>query len=87
MGTTKTRECPLGKPKADYSCKFCHVYLHRGDSDCGCSELRREVTHYASLCHECAAAVDVLMADTPVGKVHRALARQAWFDGRGPGDD
>lgn len=78
--------CPAGRPDPAYHCRFCGEAVHRGDSGCGCSELRRETTLYASLCRGCAAAVDTLTADTAVGRVHRALVHEADCRGR-PSDD
>lgn len=77
--------CSNGRPGAAWSCRFCHVPLHRGDDDCSCSEFR-EVTLMASLCGRCANAIDVLMADTTVGKVHRTLVYEANLRGRPTGD-
>jgi hypothetical protein len=77
--------CPAGQPiprGGSYRCEFCSTRLHRGDSGCGCSELRKKVTSYSSLCHEHAAAIDVLTADTAVGLVHRRLVQKADMAGR-----
>jgi len=79
--------CPNGQPDPPYRCRFCQVWVHRGDSDCGCSELRQTVTYYASLCHACAEALDVLTADTLVGRIHRELVHQANMAGRPSSDD
>ena len=67
--------CPLGKSHPHYSCRFCHVRLHRGDEDCECSTYRQP-TRGASLCIECAEALDVLTADTLVGQIHRRLVSE-----------
>jgi hypothetical protein len=86
----RERTCPLGNPGAGYTCEFCQpkVRLHRGDDpNCGCSTLRREVTHYSTLCHTHAQAIDELTADSAVGTVHRALVRKADLAGRRSGDD
>ena len=72
-----TALCPNGQPDPGYSCRFCHVRLHRGDSGCGCSEHRPKVTYFASLCHTCAQCIDTLMEETPLGRVHRALVQEA----------
>ena len=73
--------CPAGKPIPDmsYSCRFCHVRLHRGDSGCACSQMRPDVTLYSTLCVPCAESVDVLTAETVIGRVHRALRHEAMF--------
>lgn len=77
MSVRPTFSCPNGNPDPQYSCRFCRVRLHRGDDPCGCGEHRPEVTHYATLCHECAAVLDTLGADTRLGDIHRALVREA----------
>lgn len=69
--------CVEGKEGAGWACRFCRVRLHRGDDPCTCSAFREKVTAYASLCVPCAEAVDVLTADTRVGKVHRRLIQDA----------
>jgi hypothetical protein len=79
------QRCLKGGENPHYSCRFCRVPLHRGDSDCGCSEFRK-VTSYASLCHECAGAVDVLMGPTSIGRVHRSLVHEANLAGRPTSD-
>ncbi len=71
--------CLVGKPNPAFSCRFCHRRIHRGDSECACSEFREGVTLYASLCVPCASAVDILMADTVLGRVHQALVYKAQF--------
>ncbi len=75
-----TLQCPKGRPVAagSFSCRFCRAYpLHRGDSGCGCSTMRLEITYYSTLCIECAEALDQLTADTRLGKIHRELVNQA----------
>lgn len=67
-----TEICPMGRPAPNYRCRFCPTPLHGGDSGCGCSQYR-PTTSYASLCVECASAIDQLTADTPLGRVHRSL--------------
>lgn len=80
------RLCADGQPDAAWSCYFCRVSLHHPDMGCGCSE-RRPLTRYAPLCRPCAGAVDVLTADTVVGRAHRVLVHKASCDGRPSGDD
>jgi len=83
-GPRPTPVCPVGKPDAAYSCRFCHVSLHH-PGDCYCSAYRG-VTFYAPLCNFCADALDVLMDDTTVGNVHKILVREANMAGRPSGD-
>lgn len=78
--------CPNGQPDPRWSCRFCHVRIHSGGDQCDCSTYR-EPTHGASLCTPCAKALDALMADTTVGRVHRALVHAADMAGRPSSDD
>lgn len=77
--------CPKSKYNPNYSCRFCHTKIHRGDSSCGCSTFR-ESTNCASLCIPCAAALDLLTANTRLGIVHHELVRAEYFKNR-HGDD
>lgn len=86
-GTSFEHRCPNGLPNPQYRCRFCQVPLHYYQNTCGCAEIRKEVTLYGHLCHGCAGAIDMLMEDTVVGRVHKALVKESWFAGRGPSDD
>lgn len=82
MGEPGDREqCAAGVERPDYSCRFCNVRIHRGDSGCACSTFR-DATLYASLCVDCADMLDMLTADTRLGRVHKALVHQADMAGR-----
>lgn len=78
----QTHECPNGREGARWSCYFCHRRVHHYD-ECECSA--RHPEHYATVCNECAVALDQLRdTTTTLGRVHAAVVRKAWFDGRGP---
>jgi hypothetical protein len=77
---TQERLCPLGRliETGSYSCYFCSAWpLHRGDSGCGCSQQRLATTYGATLCNDCAEALDILTAATLVGKIHKRLVHDA----------
>lgn len=78
--------CPNGGSGPNYSCFFCFLRVHGGDSPCGCSTFRG-ATQRASICLPCAEALDQIndMA-TPIGRVAQALIRKADTAGR-PTDD
>lgn len=86
MGDDMSGGCSLDTPKG-WRCRFCRSEIHGAGENCTCSTYRLEVTRYASLCLTCADAVDALMADTPLGRVHRALVHDANMAGRPSSDD
>ncbi len=73
-----TKVCPEGKDGSNYSCRFCRVRLHSGDDPCPCSTYR-PLTSYATLCILCAKDLDILTADTRLGRIHRDLVDKAMF--------
>ena len=69
-----------------YSCMFCNKKVHRGDSGCSCSTLRKEF-NLASICTSCAELYDMLITSVKFKPILKFLIDKAYWEGAGPAVD
>lgn len=68
--------CPAGKEfGVRYSCATCFVSVHHPSTGCGCVSQRSNRMGF--FCPNCMDALDILEADTHLGKLHKHLINTA----------